>query len=226
MPSPTGTDSARGVADHFAAAVARLSADALIAYPTETVWGLGACADRPLAIERLLAWKGRRDDQPLAVLVRSAESAHRLGCRLNEYAALLAERFWPGPLMIVVPCEAEFAPGVARPDGALGLRCSNHPVASALADALDDAGLGPLTSTSLNRAGDLPAIDFDEARALLRDSERQGVEAPLLCAGLPSGEVFDAGAARPSTVVDCTGETPKILRAGEIDADLLSRVWA
>lgn len=212
--------------DSLDVAVERLSAGGLLAYPTETVWGLGACADRPMAIDRLFAWKGRRSDQPLAVLVRSTESALRLGCQLDECAWRLARAFWPGPLTIVVPCTNRFAPGVAREDGALGLRCSPHPIARLLVTALDDAGLGPLTSTSLNRSGDAPAVDVDAAEAMMVGGPEDGLESPLLFATLESGALCDAGAARPSSVVDCTAPTPRILRAGAIEAESLEKVWA
>jgi L-threonylcarbamoyladenylate synthase len=208
------------------AAVERLSAEGLVAYPTETIWGLGACADRPQAVARLFAWKGRRNDQPMSVLVRSIESAIRIGCRLDERAERLARAFWPGPLTIVVSCERRFASGVARGDGALGLRCSSHPIAGLLATALDDAGLGPLTSTSLNRTGCTPAVDVAAAEAMTSGGREDGLESPLLFSTLESGLVCDAGAERPSSVVDCTGPEPKILRAGAIEADRLEKAWA
>jgi L-threonylcarbamoyladenylate synthase len=208
------------------AAVERLSAEGLIAYPTETVWGLGACADRPKAVDRLIAWKGRRNDQPMSVLVASIESAIRIGCRLDERAQRLARAFWPGPLTIVVSCERRFASGVARADGALGLRCSSHPIAGLLATALDDAGLGPLTSTSLNRSGSEPAVDVEAAEVMTSGGPEDGLESPLLFATLESGLVRDAGAERPSSVVDCTGPAPSVLRAGAIEADRLAEIWA
>jgi len=211
--------------DLLAAAIESLSAEGLVAYPTETVWGLGACADRTLAIERLFAWKGRRGDQPLAVLVPSVEAAIRLGCRFDAPAARLARAFWPGPLTIVVPCKAGFASGVARADGALGLRCSSHPIARSLGVALDAAGMGPLTSTSLNRTGASPAVDLATAEAMIGEGEEEGRATPLLFVTLASGEVSDAGGSTPSSVVDCTGPTPKILRVGAIAADSLEEVW-
>ena len=128
-----------------------------VAYPTETVWGLGACADQPRAIERLMDWKGRGQDAPRAVLVSSPDAAKRLGCELPPPVLRLMAAFWPGPLMLVVPCAGRCAPGVARSDGALGLRCSPHPTAAGLVRALEEGGLGPLTSTSLNRSGEPPA---------------------------------------------------------------------
>ncbi len=210
-------------------AVAQLAADGVIAYPTETVWGLGACADRAQAIDRLFAWKGRAHHQPLAVLVASPAAATALGCELDARAHRLAEQFWPGPLMLIVPCRGRFAPGVAREDGALGLRCSPHPVAQALTLRLAREGLGPLTSTSLNRSGDPPARRLEEAiREVGSASSRRQAGAsidpakPLLVA--PSG--YDAGGGVPSTVVDCTKPVPEILREGAIGRAELVRVWS
>ena len=164
-----------------AAAVAHLADDGFIAYPTETVWGLGACADRPRAIDRLIAWKGRSSDAPMSVLVPSPSEAARVGCALEGQAARLAEAFWPGPLTLVVPSSQPFAAGVGGEDGALGLRCSTHPLAEALAQALLRHGLGPLTSTSLNRTGSPPARTRQEAELLL--AGRSGKDEPLLCMG-------------------------------------------
>ena len=161
----------------------------------------------------------------MAVLVRSAEGARRIGCLMDERASRLARAFWPGPLTIVVPCEGRFAPGVARADGALGLRCSPHPIARLLVSALDDAGLGPLTSTSLNRSGQDPAVDFDTAEEMISEGSEAGLERPLLFATLETGLFCDAGAERPSTVVDCTTRVPRVLRGGAIEPATLEAVW-
>jgi L-threonylcarbamoyladenylate synthase len=213
-------------------ALERLAADGVVAYPTETVWGLGACADRPEATRRLFAWKGRAAHNPLAVLVDGVDAAIALGAVFDAPARRLAEQFWPGPLMLVVPFRGRLAPGVTREDGALGLRCSPHPVARALVVRLVAEGLGPLTSTSLNRSGQPPARCLDEALAALglpSSAARGPVSAvfaepgdPLLVA--PPG--FDAGGEAPSTVVDCTKPTPEILREGAIARGDLMRVWS
>lgn len=201
-------------------AVEHLRVGGFIAYPTETVWGLGACADQPDAIARLMDWKGRRDDMPLAVLAASPASLDALGCRVDDRAMALIAAFWPGPLMLVLPCDRGFAPGVAGERGALGVRCSPHPVSAALAVALEAAGLGPLTSTSLNRTGDPPARDLEMARAVA--PEAGGRDHPLRVEA--SG--MDAGGEIPSTVVDCTGQPLRVLRAGAIPADRIQAVLA
>jgi L-threonylcarbamoyladenylate synthase len=193
--------------------VARLEADGFVAYPTETVWGLAAPANRSDAVARLIEWKGRDFDTPMSVLVASVDEASQIGCRLDGSARDLAAAFWPGPLTLVLPCDGRFAPGVARSDGALGLRCSPHPVARALAIAARDAGLAPLTSTSFNRTGESPAVDLDSARALAAGGHALDLASPEIV--FVAGE--DAGSGGPSSVVDCTGPRPKILRVGAID---------
>ncbi|MBW1883495.1 MAG: L-threonylcarbamoyladenylate synthase [Deltaproteobacteria bacterium] len=209
-------------ASTFGPALARLAADGFVAYPTETVWGLGACADRPRAIERLARWKGRAAGAPMSLLVSSVEAAPGMGCIVEGSARRLIEAFWPGPLTVVVPCRGRFASGVRRADGALGLRCSAHPLAHALAVAVGEAGLGPLTSTSMNRSGEPPARDLGAARALLQASETGDPAEPVLV----SDSGHDAGGEAPSSVVDCTGETPEVLRVGAIDCGRLEAVWS
>ncbi len=207
------------------AAVAQLARDGVIAYPTETVWGLGTCADRPRATLRLFAWKRRAEHQPLAVLVRDLEAAVELGCEIDPNARRLAALFWPGPLMLVVRCRGRFAPGVARGDGAIGIRCSPHPVARALCFRLAREGLGPLTSTSLNRSGDPPAGNLAQAELALgrgAPDRMESLEHPLLVA--PSG--YDAGASAPSTVVDCTQSVPEILREGALLRAVIEPLWS
>lgn len=206
--------SAAGGSGALAAAVAALVRGELVAFPTETVWGLGADARSPVAMERLRRWKGRDAQQPVAVLVPGREALAALGIALPPAAARLADAFWPGPLTLVVPAPpGRFAAGVARADGAVGLRCSPHPTARALTAALLRAGAGPLTATSLNRSGAPPA--------------RTRAEAAALCAGPDSilclDEGPDAGGGPPSTVVDCSGARPVVLRAGAISEIELSR---
>ena len=201
--------------------IERLRAGGFIAYPTETVWGLGACADNDIAIDRLLRWKGRSGDAPMSLLVDSAEAAAELGCERTLQVKRLMDAFWPGPLTIVVPCRSGFAKGVARSDGALGLRCSRHPIARAIASAVRSAGLAPLTSTSLNRTGAAPARDMNEAIAMTKAVSNGEMNSPLAIDA--AGD--DAGGSAPSSVVDCTGAIPEILREGVIERAALEKFW-
>jgi L-threonylcarbamoyladenylate synthase len=200
----------------LAGALAQLAADGLVAFPTETVWGLAAVAAREGALARLRAWKGRAEDQPLSLLVPDADVLAALGAELPAAGRALVERFWPGPLTLVLRCGERFAEGVARGDGAVGFRCSPHPAAAALARAAFAAGLGPVTATSLNRSGDPPARTRAEALALCATASG-GVDAPVLLAGAWP----DAGGGAPSSVVDASGAQPRVLREGAIAAKAL-----
>lgn len=178
----------------------------LLAYPTETSWGLGAAAHDAAAIRRLRAFKGERGAKPFSVLVGDRSRLPALGFTPNAAAASLMTRFWPGPLTLVLPCSAPWAAHVGAPDGAVAVRCSSHPVARALATATEEIAIGPLTATSLNRSGEPPA--------------RRWVEAERCCATgectLASPAGIDAGAAADSSIVDCCGEQPKLLREGAV----------
>jgi L-threonylcarbamoyladenylate synthase len=200
--------------DPLADAVATVAAGGLVAFPTETLWGLGADARSDEAVARLRRWKARADDQPLSVLVTGVDALPELGVEVRALARKLADAFWPGPLTLVLPCRGRFARGVARADGALGLRCSPHPVAASLARALAAAGVGPVTATSLNRHGDAPA--GSRAEAALACTRGDG-DTPLLFVG----DGLDAGGGRASTVVELTGAKPQVLRWGALGRDLL-----
>jgi tRNA threonylcarbamoyl adenosine modification protein (Sua5/YciO/YrdC/YwlC family) len=206
------------IPDPLGEAADRLRAGGLLAYPTETVWGLGADARSPSALARLRAWKGRGDEAPIAILVADAAALAGAGIECGRAATRLIEAFWPGPLTLVLPCRTRFAPGVGRADGAVGVRCSAHPLARALARRLAREDVGPITATSLNRSGEPPARDRAAADAL--------------CGGAPDAprllgvERAEAGGDAPSTVVDLTGPAPRVLRAGALSAEELAPLLA
>jgi len=186
-----------------------LAGDGLVAFPTETVWGIAACASSEAAVSRLRAFKGRDADKPVSILVASPEAAAEVAADWGPPARDLAERFWPGPLTLVVKCGRRFARGVAAADGSVGLRCSPHPAAAALAAGARARGLGPVTATSLNRVGEPPARDRSEASRVCGDA------IPML-----EGE---AGGEAVSSVVDVTGSRLRVLREGAIPAEELDR---
>ena len=191
------------------AAAAHVRDGGLVAYPTETVWGLGADADSDRALAGLRRWKGRADDAPISILVSGADALAGLGFGHCAPALELAKRFWPGPLTLVLPCERRYARGIAREDGAVGVRCSPHPVAAALASRVQALGAGPLTATSLNESGTAPATRLSEAR---QACERPADEKPPLLVDVG----LDAGGAAPSTVLDLTGADALVLRWGAL----------
>jgi L-threonylcarbamoyladenylate synthase len=192
----------------------------MVAFPTETVWGLGARAESELAVARLRAWKGRDAGKPISILVSGLESLERLGVAVGPGLGELARVFWPGPVTLVVSCRHRFAPGVARADGAVGVRCSSHPVARELVMAAEAQGLGPITATSFNRSGGPPARSLAEARRLARGggSDRPGDEAVFVLGAARADALQDA----PSTVVDVTGAEAKVLRWGAVSPQRLA----
>ncbi len=192
-------------------AAQHLAEDGLVAYPTETVWGLAACATSEPAVAALRRWKGRAESAPISVLVDSLDALDAWGVRWTPLAKTLAQSFWPGPLTLVLPSREKFASGVAREDGAVGVRCSSHPVAASLVKAARERGLGPLTSTSLNRTGSPPARTREEAASLCGHESLD----PILL------EEGDAGGEEPSTVVDLTAD-PRVLRWGAVEREHLA----
>jgi len=185
------------------AALDRVAAGELIGFPTETSWGLGADARSEGSLAALRLWKGRDAEKPISLLVSGEADLVRLEARLSPAAKRLAHAFWPGPLTLVVRCEAKLVRGIAGPKGAVGLRCSPHPVAATLAALALQRGVGPLTATSLNRSGEPACKTRAQAEACVAG------EWPLV-----DGD--DSGAAPASSVVDTTGDEPVILRRGAI----------
>lgn len=216
MAARTATGAARRIAD-LEAALDALRSDRPVAFPTETVWGLAVPARSRPAVAALLRWKGRDEGRPMAVMVSRPDALEAAGIVLPALGHRLAEAFWPGPLTLVVADGPGFAPGIARADGALGVRCSPHPVAVALAAAAEEAGLGPLTATSLNRSGEAPARTIAEARVMWAPAESPDSPYGLAVSGL------DAFGAAPSTVLDLTTGPARVLRWGAIDAGSLAR---
>ncbi len=202
-----------GLPDPIGEAVAWLREGGLLAYPTETVWGLGADATRDDALERLSRWKGRSGDAPMSLLVEGVEALEPLGIELTPLARAVAARFWPGPLTLVLASRGGFAPRVCRADGAVGLRCSSHPLAASLARRLRAAGVGPITATSLNASGAEPARTREEAERLCGE----GADRPRLL----DVERAEAGGMGESTVLDLSGPEPAVLRWGSLGRDEL-----
>ncbi len=183
-----------------AEAIALLRAGGIVALPTDTVYGIAADLALPDAIERLFAAKQRPPEKAVAVLLADAEQAAELG-EVSPAAAVLAQRFWPGGLTLVLPVRPQARLPRILADGTptIGVRVPDHATPRALAGAL-----GPLPTTSANRSGEPDARDAGEIL------ERLGESLAL---------VIDGGPIRggpSSTVVDCTLDWPSILRDGAI----------
>lgn len=188
-------------------AVAALRAGGIVALPTDTVYGIAADLALPDAIERLFAAKGRPPEKAVAVLLADTAQAYELGV-MSPAAAVLAARFWPGGLTLVLPVrpEARLPRVLAGGAPTIGVRVPDHPAPRAIA-----AALGPLPTTSANRAGETDARDAAEI------ADRLGGSLELILDGGP----VRGGPA--STVVDCALEWPSVLREGAIpSAELAS----
>ena len=196
-------------ADHpivYRHAVDILKNGGVVAFPTDTVYGLAALPWRDDFVERLYIVKGRGSERAIAVLISHLSELEQIADSLNDHARILAQHFWPGPLTIVVPKRAELS-RVLSPHGTVGVRMPNHPVALKLLQSA-----GPLAVTSANLSGQANTTNAQEVLAQLG-----GRIDLIIDGGIAPGGV-------PSTVVDCTGEDLIILREGPISLEAMQAI--
>jgi L-threonylcarbamoyladenylate synthase len=184
-------------------AVARLAASELVAFPTETVYGLGARADQADAVAKIFAAKGRPSDHPLIVHVADAAGAGAFAAELPPVAQRLMAAFWPGPLTVIVPRREGIGREAAGGQDTVGLRCPDHPVALALLRAAAEAGVPGVAAPSANRFG---RVSPTQAAHVASEFE---AEPDLLV--LDGG---DCAVGIESAIVDCSRGHPVLLRPG------------
>ena len=192
-----------------------LSRGGLLAFPTETVWGLAGNSKDASAMSRLIQLKGRPSGQPISLLVSGSKALECLGVQMTPILRVLLSSFWPGPLTLVTKAEERFAEEIGREDGAIGFRCSSHPIAYRLTREAERRGLGPLTATRCNRSGEPAALTRVEAK-IVCERAPQGCMARLVNPLLP-----DASGEQPSTVLDVTSSAVRILREGAIKKEAI-----
>lgn len=175
-----------------------LRSGGLVAFPTDTVYGLGCLAGDPQAIGSLFSAKDRPPDKAVPVLIGESEHLARVSLEVPPLAARLAARFWPGPLTLVVPKHPELPDAISE-TGTVGVRVPDHPVARALLVAA-----GPMAVTSANLSGLESPRSAEQVLAQL-----DGRFHLLLDGGETPGGI-------PSTVVNCLGPEPVILRRGPL----------
>ena len=181
----------------------------VLAYPTETVYGFGGGIDRD-SVNALIAMKGRPKGKPFLLLIAGSDMLARLDLRLPSYATNLAARHWPGPLTLVLPGGQMRVPEPLRgPEGGIAVRWTSHVALQSLIRAHGEA----ITSTSANRPGVPPATSTREIR-----EQWAGVIASEALRVLDGGTLQPSP---PSTVVDCTGRAPRVIRPGAIPASVL-----
>jgi L-threonylcarbamoyladenylate synthase len=172
----------------------------LVAFPTDTVYGVGAMVSRPEAVRRLYLVKGRSTDKAIAVLVGRVDDLAHVAAELTPAAQALARRFWPGPLTLVLNKHPDL-PAAVSVLPTVGVRLPDHPVARSLLEQI-----GPLAVTSANRSGEPNPLTAADVLAQLSGRIELVVDGGRVPGGVPS------------TVVDCTGPAPKVLREGPVSA--------
>jgi tRNA threonylcarbamoyl adenosine modification protein (Sua5/YciO/YrdC/YwlC family) len=191
----------------IAAAALAVQRGQLVVLPTDTVYGVGADAFSADAVRSLLAAKGRGRDMPPPVLVSAATTLDALAVGVPSYARALVQELWPGPLTLVCRQQPSLQWDLGDTRGTVAVRMPDHEVALELLSRT-----GPLAVSSANRTGLNAATDADTAETMLGDK----VEV-LLDSGSTKGDV-------PSTIVDVTGDTGRVLRLGAVSLERLNEI--
>jgi L-threonylcarbamoyladenylate synthase len=197
----------------MADAAANLLAGGLVAFPTETVYGLGADACNADAVARIYSVKGRPADHPLIVHVAAMDGLGDWADDVPGYAISLARDFWPGPMTLVVRRSGLAGDSVTGGQDTVGVRVPDHPVALGLLEAFVRAGGKGVAAPSANRFGNVSPTTAQAVADELNDYLAEGDQ-------ILDGGSCDVGV--ESTIIDCTGDVPKILRPGAITAQMIT----
>jgi len=181
-------------------AITILEAGGVVAFPTETFYGLAADATNEKAVDRIFEIKGRSFNNPIALIISKENDLDLLADNIPEEAKKLMAAFWPGPLTLVFKASPSVSPRLTASTGKIGIRISSHPIAHALA-----AGLGrPITATSANLSGGRECTTAEEVRGQMAN-----VQLTVIDGGPTLG-------VRGSTFLDVTVDPPVLLREGAI----------
>jgi L-threonylcarbamoyladenylate synthase len=189
-----------------------LQAGNLVAFPTETVYGLGADACNKAAVARIYEAKGRPVDHPLIVHIASMDRMGDWVSDVPEYAIKLARDFWPGPMTLVLKRSELAADFVTGGQDTVGIRVPNHPVALALLEAFEKVGGKAIAAPSANRFGH---VSPTSAAAVVEELGEYLSEGDLVLDG------GDCAVGVESTIIDCTGDVPRVLRPGAISVAMI-----
>lgn len=190
-------------------AALHLKQGGLVALPTETVYGLGADAENPVAVEKIYKAKNRPSNHPLIVHLAEAADVYHWAKDIPEYAQALMAKFWPGPMTLILPRTANAKDFITGGQASVGLRIPNHPVALSLLAGFRVMGGKGVAAPSANRYG---AVSPTTAQAV-RDELSEYLD--------PQDLILEGGSSEvgvESTIIDCTGVNPAILRPGAITA--------
>ena len=199
-------------ADAMLDAAAHLKAGDLVAFPTETVYGLGADASNSQAVARIYSVKGRPNDHPLIVHIASMERMGDWASDVPEYAIALARSFWPGPMTLILKRSELAGDFITGGQDSVGVRVPDHLVALALLEAFERSGGKGVAAPSANRFGH---VSPTTAAAVIEELEDFLSKDDLVL----DGGACDVGV--ESTIIDCTGAAPSVLRPGAISITMI-----
>jgi L-threonylcarbamoyladenylate synthase len=197
------------------AAARALSDGFLVAFPTETVYGLGADATNAAAVARIYEVKGRPVDHPLIVHLSSSQGKSQWAREIPAYAQALAQAFWPGPMTLVLKRSDLAGDFITGGQDTVGVRVPGHPVALELLAAYEELGGKGVAAPSANRFGKVSP------------TSAQAVRDELASHWGPQDMILEGGSSEvgiESTIIDCTGAAPSILRPGAITPEMITRV--
>jgi L-threonylcarbamoyladenylate synthase len=202
-------------ADAMARAAEQLKAGSLVAFPTETVYGLGADATNPNAVARIYKAKGRPADHPLIVHIGEMQDIAEWSNEIPDYAIALARSFWPGPMTLILKRSSLAKDFITGGQETVGLRVPDHVIALALLNEFKQLGGKGIAAPSANRFGH---VSPTTSAAVTAELSEYLEENDLILDGGPSQVGVE------STIIDCTGELPKILRPGAITEEMITGV--
>jgi L-threonylcarbamoyladenylate synthase len=211
----TGQFISRCTADAMTSAAASIAQGHLVAFPTETVYGLGADASQENAVAKIYAAKGRPADHPLIVHISSMDGIGYWAEEISEYAIELARAFWPGPMTLICKRSASAKDFITGGQDTVGLRVPDHVVALALLDAAKQIGINGIAAPSANRFGHVSPTTADAVRDEL---DQYLSDDDIILDGGPSQVGVE------STIIDCTGSNPHILRPGAITQAMIEEI--
>ena len=202
-------------ADAMARAAQSLKSGSLIAFPTETVYGLGADATNPEAVARIYEVKGRPADHPLIVHVGDMQDIAQWSDEIPDYAIALARAFWPGPMTLILKRSSLAQDFITGGQETVGLRVPIHVIALALLNEFKKIGGKGIAAPSANRFGH---VSPTTAKAVSDELSQYLAQDDLILDGGPSQVGVE------STIIDCTTQSPKILRPGAITEEMIEEV--
>jgi L-threonylcarbamoyladenylate synthase len=187
----------------------------LVAFPTETVYGLGADATNKAAVARIYEVKGRPSDHPLIVHISSIELLDKWASEIPEYAINLARHFWPGPMTLVLKRTSIAKDFITGGQDTVAIRVPSHILANQLLREFESLGGYGVAAPSANRFGKVSPTNAD------------AVEEEIGKFLLESDQILDGGQSQigiESTIIDCTGDTPRVLRPGSVTLEMIENL--